>query len=78
MNPVQAVPSVKLVLVQPQDEAKPVTTVANLSQQRVEQFLDLKELAARTRKSYAQQLRLFSDWVDKDWQSVNLNRVVAF
>ncbi len=52
-----------------------IASIGNLRQQRVEQFLDLKNLAPRTRKTYAQKLRWFSEWVDKDWQTVNLNDV---
>jgi integrase/recombinase XerD len=72
------VPLVKLVVVQPQGQVpqtENIAPIANLRQQRIEQFLDLKDLASRTRKTYAQQLRWFSDWVDKDWQTVNLNDV---
>jgi integrase/recombinase XerD len=72
------VPSVKLVVVQPQGQVPQIANIlpiANLRQQRIEQFLDLKDLAPRTRKTYAQQLGWFSDWVDKDWQTVNLNDV---
>ena len=72
-------PAVRLVLVNSDDgivkSQDAISPIGNLRQQRVEQFLDLKELAARTRKSYAQQLRVFSEWVNKDWQSVNLNDV---
>jgi site-specific recombinase XerD len=52
-----------------------IAPIGNLRQQRIEQFLDLKDLAPRTRKTYAQQLGWFSGWVDKDWQTVNLNDV---
>ncbi len=72
------VPSVTLVMVRPEGakaEAPAMAIVGNLRQQRIEQFLDLKDLAPKTRKTYAQQLRWFSDWVDKDWQTVNLNEV---
>jgi integrase/recombinase XerD len=69
------VPSVKLVVVQPQGQQQATIPLANLRQQRIEQFLDLKNLAVKTRKTYAQQLRWFSDWMDKDWQTVNLNEV---
>jgi integrase/recombinase XerD len=72
------VPSVKLVVVPPQGQVPQIANIlpiANLRQQRIEQFLDLKDLAPRTRKTYAQQLRWFSDWMDKDWQTVNLNDV---
>jgi integrase/recombinase XerD len=55
--------------------ATPNALVGNLREQRIEQFLDLKDIAPRTRQTYAQQLRWFSDWVDKDWQTVNLNDV---
>ncbi len=52
-----------------------MAVVGNLRQQRIEQFLDLKDLAPKTRKTYAQQLLWFSDWVDKDWQTIHLNDV---
>jgi site-specific recombinase XerC len=80
------VPPVRLVLVPSPDQAQPEgafpsetatlnAPVGNLRQQRIEQFLDLKDIAPRTRQTYRQQLQWFSDWVDKDWQVVNLNDV---
>jgi integrase/recombinase XerD len=74
------VPPVRLVVVEPEQVVaiagtSAIASVGNLRQQRVEQFLDLKNLAPRTRKTYAQQLGWFSEWVDKDWQTVNLNDV---
>jgi integrase/recombinase XerD len=78
------VPPVRLVVLQPEVvKAEPpakaphpeYAPIGNLRQQRIEQFLDLKDLAPRTRQTYAQQLRWFSDWVDKDWQTINLNDV---
>lgn len=74
------VPPVHLVLVPGQGQAiseapAAIAPIGNLRQQRIEQFLDLKDLAPRTRKTYAQQLGWFSGWVDKDWQAVNLNDV---
>jgi integrase len=79
------IPAVRLVLVKPESAiasefpAKAThpeyASVGNLRQQRIEQFLDLKDLAPKTRQTYAQQLKWFSDWVDKDWQLVNLNDV---
>jgi site-specific recombinase XerD len=77
------VPPVRFVLVQEQAQAQEraiaidaaIAPIGNLRQQRIEQFLDLKDLAPRTRKTYAQQLGWFSDWVNKDWQTVNLNDV---
>jgi site-specific recombinase XerD len=72
-----------LVLVQKQaevgkaiaSELPAIATIGNLRQQRIVQFLDLKNLAPRTRKTCARQLGWFSDWIDKDWQTVNLNNV---
>jgi integrase/recombinase XerD len=72
------IPAVRLVLVKPTDtipQTPAIAPIANLRQQRIEQFLDLKDLAAKTRQTYAQQLKWFSDWIDKDWQEVNLNDV---
>ncbi|NJM74766.1 MAG: site-specific integrase [Acaryochloridaceae cyanobacterium RU_4_10] len=78
------IPAVRLVLVQPENadsgcgalaQSPAIAPIGNLRQLRIEQFLDLKSLAARTRQTYAQQLKWFSDWVDKDWQAVNLNDV---
>ncbi len=84
------IPAVRLVLVEPESansgcvtalkelafaQTPVIAPLGNLRQQRIEQFLDLKDLAPRTRQTYAQQLRWFSDWVDKDWQTVNLNDV---
>lgn len=78
------VPPVTLVMVRPEGakveapamaQSSCVAFVGKLRQQRIEQFLDLKDLAPRTRQTYAQQLRWFSDWVDKDWQTIHLNDV---
>ena len=62
------IPAVRLVLVKPERAdagTKAIAPIGNLRQQRIEQFLDLKDLAARTRQTYAQQLKWFSDWIDK-------------
>jgi integrase/recombinase XerD len=78
------IPAVRLVLVKPESadsgcgafaQTPAIAPIGNLRQQRIEQFLDLKDLAAKTRQTYAQQLKWFSNWVDKDWQEVNLNDV---
>jgi hypothetical protein len=61
------IPAVRLVLVKPTDtipQTPAIAPIANLRQQRIEQFLDLKDLAAKTRQTYAQQLKCFSDWID--------------
>jgi integrase/recombinase XerD len=50
-------------------------TVERLGDRRIDQFLDLKNLAPKTKKTYGQQLRWFAVWVKKDWQAVNLNDV---
>lgn len=65
------IPPVKLVVVG--NESEPV---AKLGDSRIEQFLDdLKDIAPKTRKTYEQQLRWFSHWVDKDWLAVHLNDI---
>ena len=63
---VHPVPPVRLVLVHQQAIAESSAAIAphpeyasigNLRQQRIEPFLDLKDLAPRTRQTYAQQLK---------------------
>ena len=41
-----------------------------LGWQRVEEFLQVRELAENSKKAYERQLRQFYEWVQKPWQSV--------
>ena len=46
----------------------PPTT--ELGWQRVEEFLQVRELAENSKKAYERQLRQFYEWVQKPWQSI--------
>jgi integrase/recombinase XerD len=74
-SPTRAVeiPPVKLVVV-----GNELDTITKIGDLRIEQFLDLKDIAPKTRKTYEQQLRWFSDWVGKDWLEVHLNDIRGY
>lgn len=67
------IPPVKLVVIG--NEPEPV---AKLGDSRIEQFLDLKDVAPKTRQTYEQQLRWFSEWVAKDWLEIHLNDIRGY
>ena len=67
------IPPVKLVVVGKESEP-----IAKVGDSRIEQFLDLRDIAPKTHKTYEQQLRWFSEWVNKDWLDVHLNDIRGY
>ena len=67
------IPPIKLVVIG--NESEPI---AKIGDSRIEQFLDLKDIAPKTRQTYEQQLRWFSQWVGKDWLNVHLNDIRGY
>ena len=67
------IPPVRLVVVGNEPD-----TVAKLGDSRIEQFLDLKDIAPKTKKTYEQQLRWFSEWIGKDWLDIHLNNIRSY
>ena len=62
-------PKPKFIEVGPRKvEAVPPPT--ELGWQRVEEFLQVRELSQNSKKAYERQLRQFYEWVQKPWQSV--------
>ncbi|HEY9827414.1 MAG TPA: tyrosine-type recombinase/integrase [Stenomitos sp.] len=68
-----AVPEVRLVALGATTALQQSVPVGNLRSQRIEQFLGTRNLASNTQRNYERQLRVFLDWVDKDWHMVTLN-----
>ena len=51
-------------------KAQAVTPLTEIGWQRVEEFLQVRELAENSKKAYERQLRQFYEWVQKPWQVV--------
>ena len=76
LNPSDSIPTVRLMSerTQPQTQSQPLE-IGNFREQRIEQFLALKNLSANSKRNYQRQLRTFIQFVDRDWQAVTMNDV---
>ena len=76
LNSSDSIPAVRLVSErsQPQTQSQPLE-IGNFREQRIEQFLALKNLSANSKRNYQRQLRAFIKFVDRDWQAITMNDV---